>query len=1144
MGLRNALCWLGLPWLALSGCTDERFEYYPEAVESVSDDPCAKVKCKAPDACHTAGTCDPDTGECVFEELPDGTTCEDGNACTYSDRCESGQCEGGGEVVCQPLDACHVAGKCDEKSGCSQPKEKDGTPCGDDDACTSEDHCSDGVCVGTPTECPPPEQCYEQGGCNAATGSCTYVPKAAGAACEAGEQKNCSAGRCDGQGACVLAPVTCEAIDTCHEAGVCDPETGACSNPVKDDGESCDDGEICTEGDRCRAGVCSGPNPTTCPAPDDCHLAGSCQTGKGCVYPKAPDNTTCEDGDKCTLSDRCTAGTCTSGAPRVCTAAGPCSMAGTCDSSTGVCDQIALTNGTACVDDNLCTQGTTCVNGTCGGGSAVTCASDDPCRVPIACDAEQGCLTEAAPDGTDCEDDDLCTDGDQCVAGTCRAGAPRVCVAINSCHLAGVCQPDSGLCSVTWVNNGTACDDADLCTNDDACTDGQCQGEAVTCDEPCLLGAVCDPSQGICVGSPVKDGTACDDDSLCATSSVCEQGTCTAKTLLACTALDSCHAAGFCDETSGECTQPTAYAGQACVDGFCFADVTSQAGLTWPHEEGNMPLRATGGFFDADGDGLLDVLFVSEEHGLILFLNAGQGIFEPDHRIPSVTSPTSATAADYDNDGDIDLYVTSTSTAALLRNDGTGVFRNVASTAGVTSSGISVASTFADLDGDGWLDLYVAHQPRPSDSAAAANQLYRNRGDGTFANVTAAAQVAGLGKTMSVVASDVDGDGFADLLVCNDATSGFDGNVVYRNSGSSTAGMTGRFTRENAASLDCLGGAAGDYDRDGDTDYYWAAIGNNALWRNSAAVFSDVAATASVLLAKDACSAQTTASWEAGFYDFDADGWLDLYVSNGGEVPGVGGTAPHSPNALLRNNKNNTFTDVALSAGTADPRLGRGVAFGDYDNDGDVDILQLNALGGPQLLKNQTTTTNGWAALSLRGIESNRGGVGAQVLWTTEAFSRLDERRTASGASGPSDPRLFTGLGSAQQVHAEITWPSGTEQALFYLPRNAVSQVVEPSITITAATLSANSVKRGSAVTANLTLSASASGATYTARLYTSALALHPQTLATATTASTAQLTVTVGASTYTGAATLVVTATDAAGGRDDHMYSVDIAAP
>ncbi len=1144
MGLRYALCWLGLRWLgltalALSGCTNERFEYYPEATESAEEDLCAKVKCKAPDACHSAGMCDPDSGECVYEELPDGASCDDGDACTYSDRCASGACEGGGEVVCQPLDACHLVGECDSKTGCSQPKAEDGRACGDDDACTSEDHCSDGACVGTPTKCPAPEQCYEAAACNAATGSCTYLPKAAGSGCGASEQKNCAAGRCDGQGACVLAPIVCEPLDGCHEAGVCDPETGACSNPIKNDGASCDDGEVCTAGDRCRAGVCAGPTPKSCPAPDTCHLAGSCQSGTGCVYPNAPNDTSCEDGDKCTLADRCNAGLCKSGAPRVCTASGPCSMGGSCDSSTGACGEIALANGTTCVDDDLCTRGTTCVNGTCGGGSAVTCVSNDPCRVPIACDAAQGCLTEAAPDGTSCQDDDLCTDADQCAGGTCQAGTPRVCTALNGCHLPGVCQPDSGLCSVTWVDNGLACDDDDLCTNGDACIDGQCQGEAVTCNEPCLLNAECDPSQGICVGTAARDGTVCNDDSLCATSSTCEQGTCTAQTLRSCTALDSCHAAGTCDETSGQCTQPTAYAGQACANGFCFADVTSQAGLIWPHEAGNMPLRATGGFVDVDGDGLLDVLFVSEAHGLILYLNAGQGIFEPDLRIPAVSSPTSATAADYDNDGDVDLYVTSTASAALLRNDGTGVFRNVASTAGVSSPGISVASTFADLDGDGWLDLYVAHQP-----PAAANQLFRNLGDGTFANVTSAAEVAGLGKTMAVVASDIDGDGFADLLVCNDATASFDGNVVYRNSGSATAGMTGRFTRENAASFDCLGGGAGDYDRDGDTDYYWAAIGNNALWQNGT-TFSDVASTASVLLAKDACTAQTTASWEAGFYDFDADGWLDLYVSNGGEVPGVAGVAPYSPNALLRNNAGATFTDVALSAGTADPRRGRGVAFGDYDNDGDVDILQLNALGGAQLLKNQTTTTNGWAALNLLGTDSNRDGIGAAVLWTTESFSRLDERRATSGTSGPSDPRMFTGLGAAKELHTEILWPSGVAQAMFYLARNQVTEVVEPSITITAATLSATSVKRGSSVTANLTLSAAAAGASYSARLYTSSQALHPlaQTQVT-TNASTATVTVTVGASSYTGSATLVLSATDTDGARDDRMFSLDITAP
>ncbi len=564
----------------------------------------------------------------------------------------------------------------------------------------------------------------------------------------------------------------------------------------------------------------------------------------------------------------------------------------------------------------------------------------------------------------------------------------------------------------------------------------------------------------------------------------------------------------------------------------------------WPVEGDEEPLRAAGGFVDVDQDGLLDVLFASEANGLFLFRNAGNGGFEA-APLPAVKGPTAIAAADYDNDGDTDLFVTSTTVAGLLRNDGTGVFQNVAATAGVAAKGTSAAVTFADFDADGWLDLYVGRQPVPGDNAVAANLLYRNLRNGRFEDVTSAASVGGLGKTMAVVASDVDGDGYPDLLVCNDVASGLDGNIVYKNSGSSTAGMTGRFSALGTViSFDCLGGGAGDYDRDGDTDYYWAAIGNNILWKNAAGVFTDVATAQTVTLAKDSCTSQTTASWEAGFHDLDADGWLDLYVSNGGAVPGVA-VAPHSPNALLRNNAGLNFTDVALSAGAADPRRGRGVAFGDYDRDGDIDILQLNANGAPQLLKNQTVTTNSWAALALRGTVSNSDGVGAQVLWRTQAWTRLDERRVTSGTSGPSEPRLLTGLGTAQEAHAEIAWPSGTNQRLFYLSRNANTEVVEPALTIGTGSLGAASVKQGTTVTVNLTLSAAASGGTYSVRLFTAGNTVAPATLATPVLATnTATLRVTVALGAATGPATLVVRVTDDEGGKDEQMLPLTITVP
>jgi hypothetical protein len=1140
MALGNRFAGFTLALVALSACGENRFELYPEDKDPSEGDLCAKVTCKASDACHAAGVCDPTTGECSHDALADGTACDDGNACTYNDSCRDGACSSGGDVDCRALDDCHAAGKCDPKVGCSNPAREDGAACGDDDACTADDHCAAGKCTGTAKTCAPAQVCFDEGMCNAATGECVYVPKAAGSACDPGEAKNCATGQCDGNGTCVQTPVTCKPLDSCHEAGVCDPDSGACSNPVKDDGASCDDGDVCTAGDICRSGVCGGAGATTCPALDACHLDGSCQAGVGCVYANAPDGTGCEDGDLCTLGDSCQKGTCDSGAAKVCTASGPCERAGSCDSTTGQCSQTALADGTSCDDGDQCTRNTTCAQGACAGGAAVTCTSNDPCKLPIACDSVLGCQTQNAPDGTSCEEGNLCTEGDSCLAGVCKAGSAKTCAALNGCHLAGDCDPGSGLCSVRWADNGTSCDDNNGCTSTDACNNGQCVGKAVICNDPCLTDAACDPNAGRCVGTPVADGTTCEGDSLCASSSSCQAGACTTKTSKTCTALDSCHQAGACDEVSGECTQPTAYSGAACANGFCFTDVAEQAGLVWP-EETTLPLRAAGGFFDANVDGLLDVLFVSEARGLYLFVNDGSGAFDS-APMPTVLAPTGASAADYDNDGDVDLFVTSTKVTALLRNDGAGAFTNVASAAGVAASGNATAATFADFDADGFLDLYVGNQPVPGGSAQAINKLYRNLGNGKFSDVTSAANVGGYGRAMAVLASDVDGDGYPEILVCNDFASGFDGNIVYANSGSSTAGMSGRFSKlGSAVSLDCLGGAVGDFDRDGDSDYYWAVVGDNALWSNAASTFTNVASSKGVTCGKDACTGQTSASWEAGFYDFDADGWLDLYVSRGGDVPGVSGVASYIPDVLFRNDTGTSFTDVALSAGAADARRGRGVAFGDYDGDGDVDILQLNAKGSPLLLKNQTANSNGWAALTLEGTTSNRDGIGAQVLWSSTGFSRLDERRANAGTSGPSEARLFTGLGSALDVHAELDWPSGIAQHLFYLTRNATSAAVEPALTITSGVLGATTVKRGTSVSATLTMSAAASGGTYSVRLY-NGQTKQTTTLATPVlAASKATLSVTVGATATTGASTLVVSVTDGKGGKDELLLPVTI---
>src|SRR6266404_4647592 len=284
---------------------------YPSSSPSSSPSECVKAvlctsdsDCSAlTDACNT-GTCASDglTKRCVATPKTNGTRCDDGDACTAEDTCQSGTCTPGTATQCTALDQCHVAGICDSETGlCSNPARSNGTTCDDGDACTTGDTCQNGSCGGT--------------------------------------------------------GVTCTASDQCHVAGICDSETGLCSNPARANGASCSDGNACTLGDTCQAGICSSGAAVSCTALDQCHDAGVCDSGTGtCTNPAKTNGASCSDGNACTHNDTCQAGTCTSGAGTTCTALDQCHDVGTCDAETGTCSNPAKTNGASCSDGNPCTH--------------------------------------------------------------------------------------------------------------------------------------------------------------------------------------------------------------------------------------------------------------------------------------------------------------------------------------------------------------------------------------------------------------------------------------------------------------------------------------------------------------------------------------------------------------------------------------------------------------------------------------------------------------------------------------------------------------------------------------------------------------------------------------------------------------------
>jgi hypothetical protein len=227
-----------------------------------------------------------------------GTGCDDGNGCTQMDTCQSGMCVGSNPVVCSASDQCHLAGSCVPATGaCTNPAKMDGAACSDGNACTQNDTCQAGSCVsGTPVTCTPSDQCHVAGTCDTQTGMCSNPTVTDGTPCSDGDA--CTQNdTCQG-GSCMSGtPVTCTPSDQCHDAGVCDMQTGACSNPAKMDGATCNDGNACTTGEVCTAGVCGGGSQTTCMPQDECHVAGTCDTQTGmCSNPNATNGTPCSGG--------------------------------------------------------------------------------------------------------------------------------------------------------------------------------------------------------------------------------------------------------------------------------------------------------------------------------------------------------------------------------------------------------------------------------------------------------------------------------------------------------------------------------------------------------------------------------------------------------------------------------------------------------------------------------------------------------------------------------------------------------------------------------------------------------------------------------------------------------------------------------
>lgn len=550
--------------------------------------PTSAVTCSASDQCHTAGSCDSATGQCSDPAKANGVACDDANACTSRESCQSGVCGSPATTMaCGASDQCHAAGTCDPASGlCSNPARSDGAICDDANACTSGESCRSGVC-GSPTAtttCAPLDQCHDAGVCNPATNTCTNPAKAGGSACSDGRScttgDNCQAGACvpTARSCACSTDADCPAVDQCHGAGTCNASTGACTGPSKSDGTTCNDGSACTSGETCRGGACGSPSTTVSCAPSDqCHLAGSCDPGTGqCSNPAKANGAACSDGSACTAGETCQGGTCGSPSTNVtCTPFDQCHATGTCDPGTGQCSNPSKEDGTTCSDGSACTSGETCRNGSCGAPSAtVACTASDQCHVGGSCDPATGqCSNPIKENGTACSDASACTTGESCQSGICDSPTTRVaCTPSDQCHVAGACDPSDGTCTNPLKADDSSCDDGSACTAGESCQHGTCGSPVttVTCGAQgqCRDAGTCDAATGRCSTPAKVDGTACTDSDACTRGETCQNGGCgSPSSTIECTPVDQCHDSGACDAETGSCTKPAKLEAAQCDDG-------------------------------------------------------------------------------------------------------------------------------------------------------------------------------------------------------------------------------------------------------------------------------------------------------------------------------------------------------------------------------------------------------------------------------------------------------------------------------------------------------------------------------------------------------------------------------------------------
>ena len=505
-----------------------------------------------------------------------------------------------------------------------------------------------------------------------------------------------------------------------------------------------------------------------------------------------------------------------------------------------------------------------------------------------------------------------------------------------------------------------------------------------------------------------------------------------------------------------------------------FVDVTSEAKINFKHENGaskdKLMVETFGSgvaWIDYDNDGYIDLFFANGANfyegkpspGNVLLQNTGKGTFVDVTKEAGLAGnggfATGVAVGDFDNDGFLDIYVTGFGGNTLYHNNGNGTFTDVTDKAGVKGGGWSSSAGWFDYDRDGLLDLFVVryldYDPKknpycglrkegyrmycdPRNFDGMTNLFYHNNGDGTFTEVSKAAGVANpAGKGLGVAFGDFNNDGWPDIFVSNDTVRNF----LYLNNGDGTftdiAYSAGAGYDVNGRARAGMGVEMADFDGDGLLDLFVTNFSEEhyGLYRNLGNnTFEDVARKVGL------SSSFSRLGFGAKLFDFDNDGQTDIYATNGHVTDNVELYHPgltYMQTDLLYRNENGHFRDVSSESGPALQIMhaGRGLAIGDYDNDGDLDIVISNCGQRPMLLRNDGGNRNHWIAIKARGKESNSFGVGARVRVTTAARTQVKEIGNAGSYLSSSDLRLYFGLGNEKKAKSlEIIWPSGKKQTL------------------------------------------------------------------------------------------------------------------